>query len=353
MPLLDLQTLHDIVSGNANGIRAAAIRGILGCLTPVYRLGLWWQNRKYPHASRSVDAPVISVGNLTTGGTGKTPMVVWLCRHLRDQNLRVAIVSRGYKSNESGVNDEALELETRLPDVPHLQDPDRVKIATIAIEELESQLIVLDDGFQHRRLKRDLDIVLIDATCPFGYGRMLPRGLLREPVSALRRCDAVVITRADQVEPETVEAIRKRVSSVHDKIPIATGRTVPTGFIQADYKLKPVSTLSDEKCFVFSAIGNPAAFEKSMEQWVDVVGHQRFPDHHHFTRNELVELAKTAKQAGATTLVCTHKDLVKVATHRIENLPVWAMQIDFEPIHGKNELIELVNASIDDSNRDF
>jgi len=137
-------------------------------------MGLWWRSRKFesdPASIQRVEVPVISVGNLTTGGTGKTPMVVWLCRYLRGKGLRVAIVSRGYNSDDSGSNDEALELENRLPDVPHLQDPDRVKVARIATEELESEVIVMDDGFQHRRLGRDLDLVLIDATNPFGYQR--------------------------------------------------------------------------------------------------------------------------------------------------------------------------------------
>ena len=133
---------------------------------------------------------MISIGNLTTGGTGKTPLVVWTARFLRAQDFRVAVVSRGYGMDSSDDpsetrNDEAMEMELRLPDVPHLQDPDRYRMATIAIEELDSQIILLDDGFQHRQLQRDLDIVLIDVINPFGYDRLLPRGLLREPLSSL------------------------------------------------------------------------------------------------------------------------------------------------------------------------
>ena len=129
--------------------------------------------------------PVISVGNITTGGTGKTPMVAWLARWFRNQDVRVALVSRGYRAEAEGQNDEARELATLLPDVPHLQNPDRVAAARIAIDELETQLIILDDGFQHRRIHRDLEIVLIDALQPFGFGHVLPRGLLREPLRGL------------------------------------------------------------------------------------------------------------------------------------------------------------------------
>ncbi len=143
--------------------------------------------------------PVVSVGNLTVGGTGKTPMVEWVARWYRRRGQRVAILSRGYRQVH-GLNDEGRVLEENLPDVPHLQDRDRVRSARIAVEELEAEILVLDDGFQHRRLARDLDLVLIDALEPFGLGHLLPRGLLREPLRSLRRTDMVVLSRADLVE---------------------------------------------------------------------------------------------------------------------------------------------------------
>src|SRR5207244_2544053 len=140
--------------------------------------------------------PVVSVGNLTLGGTGKTPCVEYVCRFYRGLDLLVAILSRGYGA-EHGPNDEALVLEEDLPDVPHLQGADRVALARVAVEELESEVLVLDDGFQHRRLGRDLDIVLLDALEPFGLGRLFPPGLLREPVGSLRRAGVVVLSGAD------------------------------------------------------------------------------------------------------------------------------------------------------------
>ncbi len=130
--------------------------------------------------------PVVSIGNLTAGGTGKTPCVEYVVRFYRALDRRVAILSRGY-GGDGARNDEALVLEENLPDVPHLQGADRVALAHIAIEELESEIVVLDDGFQHRRLARDLDLVLIDATAPWGHGYLLPRGLLREPPGSLKR----------------------------------------------------------------------------------------------------------------------------------------------------------------------
>src|SRR5262249_26736647 len=154
---------------------------------------------------------VVSVGNLTLGGTGKTPCVEYVCRFYRDLDLRVAVLSRGYGA-ANGRNDEALVLEENLPDVPHLQGADRVALARAAVEELESEVLVLDDGFQHRRLARDLDVVLVDATNPWGFGRLFPRGLLRESPRGLGRAGVVVLTRCDQVPDEERARLRQQVS---------------------------------------------------------------------------------------------------------------------------------------------
>ena len=137
------------------------------------------------HAS-SVEVPVISVGNLTLGGTGKTPMVEWIVRQLQKREKKVGIISRGYGSR-GGPNDEALELAWKLPSVPHVQNPDRVAAARRAIDEFGCDALVLDDAFQHRRIARDLDIVLLDALEPLGYEHVFPRGTLREPIEGLAR----------------------------------------------------------------------------------------------------------------------------------------------------------------------
>ncbi|MEM0927420.1 MAG: tetraacyldisaccharide 4'-kinase, partial [Planctomycetota bacterium] len=202
-----------IIDGSDRRIAASVIRIGLWAASFPYRFAIGLRNRSFDRGTNvsRVDVPVISVGNLTTGGTGKTPVVAFLAKWFRDRGVRVAIVSRGYGRGDADENDEALELHQRLPDVPHLQDPDRVQSARIAIEELGTQLILMDDGFQHRRLDRDLDIVLIDATCPFGHGYLLPRGLLREPTSSLARADAVLLTRSDLVEQRCLSEIEKTV----------------------------------------------------------------------------------------------------------------------------------------------
>ena len=146
---------------------------------------------------------------------GKTPMVHYLAKWFRSHGVRVAIVSRGYGADTSEPNDEAKELAEKLPDVPHLQNPDRVSASQTAIDELEMQLIVLDDGFQHRRLGRDLDIVMIDALEPFGFDHVFPRGTLREPITGLKRANVVALSRADLAPPALRKSIQERISRIN------------------------------------------------------------------------------------------------------------------------------------------
>ncbi|MBL8826727.1 MAG: tetraacyldisaccharide 4'-kinase, partial [Planctomycetaceae bacterium] len=162
---------RSIVSGQARGVGPLLVRSVLALGELPYALAMRWRNWRCdvdPRRVTRVDVPVVSVGNLTLGGTGKTPVVEWVARWFRQHDTRVTIVSRGYGGQHGARNDEALELEERLDDVPHLQNPNRVEVAQLAIEEFECELVLLDDGFQHRRLGRDLDIVLVDALDPFG-----------------------------------------------------------------------------------------------------------------------------------------------------------------------------------------
>ncbi len=307
----------------------------------MYRVAVWWRNRAFDRAIavddqsvvKRADVPVISVGNLTTGGTGKTPLVVAVAKLLRNQSKRVALISRGYGSDpdQPGRNDEAMELEHRLPDVPHLQDPDRVAMSAIAVEELESEVLLLDDGFQHRRLHRDLDIVTIDATNPFGYGRLLPRGLLREPVESLRRADCVVVTRSNLVEAATLDGLLRKLERWVDAGKVVVTEMKLVEAISASGDVKPLEALLGQPTFLFSAIGNPAGFEQTLlKQSANLVGHEVFADHHRFDRQDFERIGELAVQAGAKQIVCTHKDLVKVGVDRVAGLPVYAALIEVE-----------------------
>jgi tetraacyldisaccharide 4'-kinase len=294
--------------------------------------------------------PIISVGNLTTGGTGKSPFVIWLAQQLRSRNRRVCVLSRGYKGAEQGENDESLELADRLPDVPQLVDPDRVASAKIAVDELEMEVALLDDGFQHRRLHRNLDLVLIDATQPFGHGHLLPRGLLREPRSSLARASRIVITRANLVSPAELEKLKEQLTRYHPPTDLAVTITKPTGLLQADGRTTSLEQLAQLPAFAFCGLGNSAAFFKTVEPLCgDLVGQREFPDHHAYSPQELNEIAAEAKQQGAGALLCSHKDLVKIGRSQLGDLPLYALLIEIRFLSGEESLLEAVEACLPDA----
>ncbi|MEN1680742.1 MAG: tetraacyldisaccharide 4'-kinase [Planctomycetota bacterium] len=346
---LNAKTFHELVSGRRRGIIATAARAALWAASGPYGLAVTVRNAWYSRRGSTVHrvaAPVICVGNLTVGGTGKTPMVKLLARHLRDRGLRVALLSRGYGAEQRGVNDEALELEQSLPDVPHLQGRDRVELAKIALYEFESQVLLLDDGFQHRRLARDLDIVLLDATNPFGHGHLLPRGLLREPLSGLRRAGVVCLTRADSIEPSQREAIRRRVHRHAPNAVWCEASHRPSALINSDGEKAPLEDLLGRRVVAFCGIGNPAAFRATLEQaGADVAGFCEFPDHHGYSASDIQTIASSAAAHHAEMVVCTHKDLVKVATNTIQQHALWAVEVQMSLLAGGEELLAAVDAA--------
>ncbi|MDM4017584.1 tetraacyldisaccharide 4'-kinase [Roseiconus lacunae] len=323
------------MSGRRRGVFAALIRAGLRFAEIPYAIAVAIRNRNFdrqPDRIHRVDVPVISVGNLTTGGTGKTPVVAFLAQWFRDRGIRVAIVSRGYGRGEDGENDEAKELHQRLPDVPHVQDADRVEAARITIEELETQLIVMDDGFQHRRLARDLDIVLIDLTCPFGYGHLLPRGLLREPLRSLKRADAVILTRCDLASQAETDAAIKTLRSHVPSLPIIRCTHRPSGLLTYPNAVAPTESLRGQRVAIVCGIGNPDAFRRTLEALGAVVVDQLyFPDHIAYDRQEVEQIDRWARGLNdVTRLMCTQKDWVKLRCDRLGGLPLAAMTIDAE-----------------------
>lgn len=304
-----------------------------------YAAGVRLRNRAFDRGWRAIEAaavPVISVGNLTAGGTGKTPCVEAIARFYRGLDRRVAILSRGYGTT-AGANDEALVLEQNLPDVPHLQGADRAVLARTAVEELESEVLVLDDGFQHRRLKRDLDVVLIDATNPWGHGYVLPRGLLREPVSGLRRAQVVMLTRCDLVTAETLSAIRQRVQATAASALVVETTHEPAAWQNATGIEQPVETMRGRSVAAFCGIGNPEGFRRTLEQLgVGIVAWRTFPDHHAYSRDDIEDLRRWAREQPAeATVVTTQKDLVKINLDRIGERELWALKIRLRFVSGQ------------------
>ena len=300
--------------------------------------------RNYRYSSGRVEVyraavPVVSVGNLTLGGTGKTPMVEWLARWFRQRDVRVALISRGYGAEAGARNDEALELEQKLPDVPHLQNPNRAEAAQTAVEEFETQLILLDDAFQHRRIHRDLDIVLLDALEPFGFEHVFPRGTLREPMSGLARAHLVVLSRADMAIADERQQIRERVAAIAPHACWVEAMHSPQRLINIAGDAARLESLQGKRVAAFCGLGNPAGFQHTLKTCgYDVAGLKEFPDHHNYTREDVESLATWAKQLSADALLCTHKDLVKLAVDQLGGKPLWAMAIELQILRGQTEL---------------
>ena len=285
-----------------------------------------------------VETPVISVGNIVAGGTGKTPMVVWLARALAEAGRKPGVLSRGYRREAGRQGDEARLLARLLPGVPHVENPDRVAGAT-ELERHGVDVILLDDGFQHRRLHRSLDVVLLDATRPWGLpavdGRdpvraSLPRGLLRESPRALARADLVVVTRVDAVPVDVAEALVTEVQRWAPRVPIAEARHRVLGL--RDPAGQAVD-LRGARVDLVSGIGNPDAFEASARGLgLDVAGHRRFPDHHPFTDRDFAGL-------GELPVVTTAKD---AARRRDWPFPVHVLEVEMEFTRGEEALHALL-----------
>jgi tetraacyldisaccharide 4'-kinase len=336
------QTYRNLVSGRWRGPVAAALRGGLTALEQPYRWAVARKNLRFDQAAEQVHkvvAPVISVGNLTVGGTGKTPLVAWLARWFQSHGIPVTIISRGYGAQGGQPNDEARELAARLPGIPHLQNRDRVAAARQALEANSKQVLLLDDAFQHRRLARDLDIVLLDALAPFGYGHLLPRGLLREPVTALARAQIIALSRSDAVDETLRQEIRKRV---HDLAPAAVWLELkhkPTRFIAADGETKTLAELRGEPLAAFCGIGNPAGFRHTLQaSGLAIARWRELPDHCHYSPVVLSELDEWAAKKPGQHLLCTCKDLVKIDRYEIGEKRLWALEIEVEIARGQAAL---------------
>jgi tetraacyldisaccharide 4'-kinase len=320
----------ELVSGKKRGPLHGLARAILAPPSWAYQSIIAIRNVWYDavgFAAHRVDRPVISIGNITVGGTGKTPMTAKVALHLLERGHRVAILARGYKGGSipfdeespdaaaaqlSANSDEARVLKRRCPRAQVYLNADRSASADKAIDD-GADCILLDDGFQHRRIARDLDIVLIDATNPFGHGHMLPRGLLREPLSSLRRAGLIVITRSDEVSESALAEVRRVITSASGGKPVVDATQQITGYL--DVKGRPVegADTSSMQAVIFAGIGNFASFRRCVERLgVRVLAAYEFPDHHYYTAEEIEGLTDTAQTMEANALLTTEKDAVKL-----------------------------------------
>jgi tetraacyldisaccharide 4'-kinase len=268
---------------------------------------------------RHLQGVVISVGNLTVGGTGKTPMVLWIAERLLAEGKKVGILTRGYRgktvaesvsksqttarSETVSTSDEVQLLQFRLGDRVVLGvGADRYK-SGVALVDRGINWFILDDGFQYLQLARNVDIVLVDASNPFGGGHVLPAGRLREPRSALERADLIVITRSGHAP--AIESVIRR----HSDAPVFYARTELTSIYSSSHSQLTASESRSKTLFAFCGIGNPAAFIADLRDWsFQIVGHKFFPDHHRYSPSDIAAIEKEARETGAAGLICTEKD---------------------------------------------
>jgi tetraacyldisaccharide 4'-kinase len=308
-----------------------------------------------------LSAPVISVGNLTTGGTGKTPLVEWVCRAVvRETGKRVCVLSRGYgrlnPQSQVVVSDgnKLLASERQAGDEPFLlaqnllgiaavvSNPDRLAAGEWALKNLGTEVLVLDDGFQHLRLARDLDIVTIDATNPWGGGTLLPYGRLREPRAGLSRADCIVVTRTEQVG-DTVPII-ENIRRLAGATPVLSSRMMTSAICTLNGERVTDDSLPAQPIAAFCGVGNPESFFKQLrQQGYTPVFTRAFADHHNYDQADLNRLIKEVKDHGARGLITTAKDALKLASLEID-LPCYVLEIEIS-IDDDARLMKMIQAA--------
>ncbi len=355
--------IHHLFDCLQGGGAAAAPRCSLGPvasgLSVVYGLGARLRRSLYTAEflrPRYLPAPVVSVGNVTVGGTGKTPVTAALARLFQEQGKKVAILSRGYGGQSQGVTclsdgqriycqppqvgEEAYWLARALPGTAVYTGASRYAAGSLAWEQFRPDVFLLDDGFQHFQLNRDLDIVLLDAASPFGNGHLLPRGPLREPRSALAAAQVLILTRFRE------DRDHRTLAALQDAYPYqivltaailpAAARLYPAG------RQEPPAALAGLKLLAFAGLARPEVFRKSLEELgVRLRGFRPFPDHHPFTPAEVAALVQEAQAAGAAALVTTSKDWARLGERWEAPLPLWVLEVEAQ-LHQPDRILEFL-----------
>lgn len=336
-------------------------RPALAAAAGLYGIGVRTRRLAYDRRWARIEnlpVPVISVGNLTTGGTGKSPCVAAVARLLLSEGFRPAVVSRGYKGREKGlvvvsegkgllgrppeVADEAAMLAKLLPGVAVLTAARRSLAARAAVERFGADVVVLDDGFQHRAVARDLDIVLVDATRPPGADSLLPLGRLREPVSSMRRAGLVVASKS--TKPEDAMAVGQWVWG---RVPIVRAQHVPVGWRSLpDGALSPLSEPPKGPALAFCALAEPGSFRRTLAGLgLPVAGFQAYRDHHPYRASDGAFLSTLARRLGVASFVTTEKDAVRLAGVGSLPYPTYALSVEFQIVEGYEVWEEAVLAA--------
>jgi tetraacyldisaccharide 4'-kinase len=341
-----------------SGLSSLAL--LLAPFSLLYGLIVMLRNRLFDRGSvKSERLPcrVISIGNLTVGGTGKTPMVIHLARMLREQGYRPAVLSRGYGGTskhpvnvvskgagplmgQSEAGDEPVLIAKALTGIPVLTGPRRALTGNWALKNLDADVLILDDGFQHRHLFRDINIVLLNAVSPFGNGRLLPGGPLREPLGALKRADVIIATGTQ----DDVAAGRPLALPEGIQAPIFRCYYQPRDFVQgAPEKAFPTAFVKGKKICAFAGIGNPMAFLKTLRALgAEVAVFMPFPDHHRYKPADVTLIAARARQYQAEMIVTTEKDAIKIEPFDFLLPGAYALRIEMVFLSGREDFEKLI-----------
>jgi len=361
---------HDfgqLVSGRSTGFKSQMLRFFLRVVSQAYQFVIVLRNFLYSRGwlkIQHVNAMVISVGNITTGGTGKTPLVIWLYKFLQQKNIHCAILTRGYKTrrascvmrrakNERNTQytthntiDEPAIIIKSCPRASVIINPDRVAGANEAVNRFGAKVLIMDDGFQHRRLARELDIVTIDATRPFGYGKLLPAGLLREPADSLKRADAVIITRCDKVSESGLNEIEKTLQIINPDMIIASSIHSPICAKTIDNTEISIEELKDKKVFAFCGIGNPDAFLNTIKGLgANPVGAEVYDDHYHYTNKDISDICREAMDLKADLILTTQKDFNRLPIEKRKlktGIPFAYLAVELKIISGEERITQLI-----------
>ncbi len=364
-----IRRLHDILRNiwdEETGGTMVSLRLLL-CLPEFpYRLSVGGRNLLYDRGlvkQKRLPCPVVSVGNITTGGTGKTPLVILLSRLLRQDGYRPAVLSRGYGGREDRltvvtdgrtlrtgldkVGDEARLIAQRTEGIPVITGACRFDAGLLAIRSFGVNVIVLDDGFQHRALHRDCDIVLLDRHRPFGNGHLLPAGCLREPTSSLRRADVLIIQGGRSADTAQLP----RFSEWSNSRPLLRSCHRPTALWAADRRVSyPLDYLRGKKVYGFAGIGNPGSFRRTLELLEGVtVGFSAFPDHYVYEAPDVKEIRERARQSKAEMIVTTEKDFVRLDEYADLRAEIFVLSIETALAEGDRVLVDLVRDRINKS----